>query len=450
MQRIFLAALGAAVLTGCQTAPLLQAESIPEASTERPSSVAEAPAPPVQGVAVAPTGQQEVRAQQPPPRIVLTPHLLTETAIKADPSDIWDDVYTRIRVTALDLDDQIAAANGALPEAKRKYSEESRNKLMRLLADRSVASNLSLRVVLSGQSPRFEATVPVVAMSQDSSRARGEVWSTEILAQSIDRLVRVRSGTRLSVQAEVMRTKETSPSAVRAALSVARESTKILAPQAGVLTTLSQPSLEREARVWDAALGKLFSFSLAEKVSADTLVSEQRGDARRMTVQLWLPGRLDGYDPDSAIGRWDVRLDCPTPSLFLDMRREKDGDNQVLCKAPVPAKVPLDKASVSRILGYVLFQETSIIDHLRSLRAYAESMQDLAAATDDNLSHPAQRVCGTVLEEMEKLGLTTLDGRLVLWAVSARLDQQRRDAVRQTCAEELMKLDADLKALQAG
>ena len=444
MRRILFATICAAALAGCANQP--------PAAPDKPAQAEKPPgnAPLVEQAQQGDDGQKPTGAspsgngEELKEHILLTPHLRTSHHVPTNNHDIWTDVYTRVRVSTFDL----PGHSSTKADNIRSYEQESRNKLLRLLAGRSLATGLNIKVQIIGDGPTFEAVVPTIALAQDSNSEKGENWSTVIYTQSIDRLVRVRAGSKLSIQAEVLRSKETSSHAIKAVLNTAREATKILAPQASVLTSLSAASMEREARVWDSTLGALFSFSLSERVNADSLVVEWQPSSAQMNIDLHLPKDLSDYDPNYNVGTWSISLDCPTPSLFLSppVQWSTSKPTTATCSTPSNAAGEIGKLGGSRILNYKLTPETSILSHLRSVRAFVDNSQDLLSASN-NLAPYALRLCGTILEETEKLGLTQLDGRMVVWAVASNMPDAQQSALTTACSSQLSQLNTQIQSL---
>lgn len=430
------------LLSGCSSSQLVSSEAGAPSETSPPSVAVETTSSTI-NVEQAPLVPSQLSSGAQERVLNVTPHILVERNTSGQTVDFWDDTYTRVRVTAKTLGNAPSGLG-----VDRNYDAERRNAIARFFVGKTLSANLTFRVDISGERPAFSSVVPVVAMSHISNSETGEAWSTDIYGQSVNKLVRIRAGSKISVGVELARSKSADSQIIQSALNVAREATKVIAPESDLLTTFTKNSADKEAKIWDSALGKLFSQSLSEKVLSDSLLHEFLPDTPIVSVQLRLPRNLDsnGLNDAMEIGSWDVSLDCPTRSLFIPARRVASGNSQaVTCQVQVK-DIPADfKLSPERVLGYPLSDNTTIYSYLLASPEFNTRLQDVAAATSQTLPAEAKKMCSAILGAGEGLGLTRIDSNLLLWAVTQRFPiTAKESAIRTACYESYQTISQSL------
>ena len=352
----------------------------------------------------------------------LTPHIEVSLESPGKTISFWDDTYTRVRVSS-----------DFSKSSRRGYAGEKRSAFSRFFVGKTISANLTFKVGVLGGRPAYSATIPVVAMSHASSKDAGEQWSTDVYGQSVNKLVRVRSGSRIVLSVELARSVSSDSRVVQSALNVAREATKAIAPQSDLLTTFTKSSVDKEAQIWDSALSKLFGVSISEQVLSDSLLSEIVPGTPIASVNLLLPKNISDFGKDNNLhfGQWSVSLDCPTRSLFIPQNIVEAADNDIVeaadngkqkleCQPQPTESLTGFKLSPERVLGYPISENATIYSYLLSSTGFNDHVQNVAASSSKEVAKEAQKMCSAILSAGEELGLTRVDSNLLVWAVSQR------------------------------
>ena len=409
------------------------------ACTTSQESGQKGPSAPVSGEPVPTSGEtvtllpDEVSFEEPADVLNLTPHIRVLRGNPGKTISFWDDTYTRVRVSS--------DSSGNTP---RNYADERRSAFSRLFVGKTISANLTFKVGVLGGRPAYSATIPVVAMSHASSKDAGEQWSTDVYGQSINKLVRVRSGSRIVLSVELARSVSSDSRVVQSALNVAREATKAIAPQSDLLTTFTKSSVDKEAQIWDSALSKLFGVSISEQVLSDSLLSEVVPDTSIASVNLLLPKNISDFGMDNAlqVGEWRVSLDCPTRSLFIPQNIVEVTDNgkpKLECQPQPTDSLIGFKLSPERVLGYPISENATIYSYLLSSTGFSDHLQNVAASSGQEVTREAQKMCSAILSVGEELGLTRVDSNLLVWAVSQRFPIADKATEVQTACSDSKK-----------
>ncbi|PWR25027.1 hypothetical protein DKG74_04465 [Zavarzinia aquatilis] len=336
-----------------------------------------------------------------------------------------------------------AGGPGAAPPMIRDYEHERRDILKRLVWGRSWSVNLS--VELKVPSRNLDLKLPLMVWSHGSNATVGEVWLTEL------------SGSRLmnghflvspdmAIQIGLVHTQasEVSTEAIRTAVNAARTILEIADPGVKAITILSDQKLNSASSAVDRTIGQLFSSSLEERLTNSYTVSRLLGN-EPLTFESGVPG--DEWRDGSSyrrVGTWSIRLSTPKPSIFSNVEYCGDGEHQdrscVADEAAATLAV-MQNLDPFAVLATKVAAEKSIGEYLSEAPWYKTLFPLIKKAADLNQRDALGGMCAATLEEMAKLPLSPLDGKIVLWAVlkTSALTPDAADeaASRDECKEAL-------------
>lgn len=351
---------------------------------------------------------------------------------------IFADAYTRLLITS-DVGGQAGDAE--------QLAYRDRGPLARFLVAKQAATNLTAAV----SAGPFRATVPLITLDHRSDTRVGEQWARTIYHRANDfPLFLVGAGgessiptIRISLTSSIEYNSRLIATAVDAALTIARD----VAPEAAVVTELSKPSIQRQARAVDAAVSKLFGIDIEERHWQD---DEIRFWNRRKgtTVSLRLPADENGYDTAGArmVGQWRITFAEPRPSLFVDWHICPDRlaagtteDKMLRCTTDRENAIravyrDVDEAAVLRTpltngdngLG-------QIGNYLAQQSWYKSAVLGLSGAQSSAAARPiATEFCRHIRDTIRGVGLSSVDSGIVVWAVVTGMpDLPARGALRQ-------------------
>jgi hypothetical protein len=237
------------------------------------------------------------------------------------------DTYTRLVITSRNGG---KSANQAELGEETVYPYRTRSPIERFFVGLRRSATLSAKVT----SGSFVATVPLVTASHDSTRGGGEAFNRIIRHEAQDfSMFLVRGGSNsdiATVTFDLKGTNSVDSAAAGAALSAVVAATKLVAPEAALLTTLSAPGAKDVATTIDGTINRLFAMSLVET----QIVEHPIRSWDPVTLTLRLPrreagwnDRKDGQQPIGTttkltdldyviVGAWTVKFSEPRVSAF--------------------------------------------------------------------------------------------------------------------------------------
>jgi len=356
--------------------------------------------------------------------VTITPFSSLREYFDAQASGDIVDAYTRLLVTAPTRPGKV---NPAESEATEVLSYDTRPWLSRYLIGLHSSTNLSFKVTAGS----FTATVPVATIDHVSTAADGENFTRVVYYRSENfPLFHVkRDGTSniVSLRSSVRVSRQVQSGAAGAALSVAQNVIRLVAPQASVLTTLSAQSENNRATALDSAINKLFATNLEEDQSAE-------GDIRLWgqgtTVEFRIPRSEGDLSNPITVGTWTVSFDTPRPSIFSDIaicgtpKKKDDGTTEgqsTRCASTFgeAAKQAQSEAKPSDVLAFKLTGEPTDLDtmatYVKKQDWYTAGVKALSGKTIDSVA--IATFCSSAKSSMASLDLNSIDQGIVLHAI---------------------------------
>lgn len=339
----------------------------------------------------------------------ITPFSQIKESFDGTAKDYLSNSYTRLLVTS-ELDK--TTDNGTvveLPYVGRWW-------LSRFLVGRHSSTNLSIKVTVGA----FTTTVPVATVDHISTAGDGESFTRIVYHRSEDFplfLVK-RDGTNdiVSVRSSVRVSDQLQSGAAGTALSVTQSAIRLVAPQASVLTKLSQQTAKDKATALDAAINKLFATNLDEEQWADNDILFWGKGA---SIAFSIPYSEGHTVKPVAVGTWTVKFESPRPSIFSDTficESDDQGKTKKRCditfeKAASIAEGEINPADV------LAFKLTEGATELGTVDAYVKKQDWYIAGVKAFVSTPKESdvasFCASVRNAVAALDLNSVDQGII-------------------------------------
>jgi hypothetical protein len=310
-------------------------------------------------------------------------------------------------------------------ELPLSYDAASRGLIGRILMGKKTYSVLTANITVGNTTLQ---PVTLFTLQHNSDTDNGEAFVTMMKLWDVNTAVRLSGKEPLSIKIDEKYTGSVEKMAMLSAgLEVAKATISTLVPQAHFLSVLDKPSLAKQAKVWDKALGSAISESAEESAVMNFLPEDVQANVCGV-VQLSIPGAPSSFgmtlDPKVAIGEWRFGVTKTMPSLFMEKidvqnitkKGAKDEDTILPPANPKvsPARVlnePVGGDPVQSLASYILADKTV----QTALGNWTTSLSD--AKKKDSIPANQTAVCRTVVNALYDLGLTGFDARLGLWAM---------------------------------
>jgi hypothetical protein len=337
---------------------------------------------------------------------------------------------------------------------KKKNSEKvesatldynSRPYLMRFFSDRTQTTLYSETLTIDRPGNAIKVVVPLVLIGLEDGR-NGVVHDRQVAISDVATpLFLYRgNGETIKTEAKFSFSEDYDLKLASIALDVATKAAGLLAPGATVATTLSKEGLKNQAEILDTAIGQTLRKSIKETQTTGENISEINW--RKSIIRtILLPDKNDKSSTPQ-IGIWEISLARPRPSLFYSetICLKTDEFNCAKDKKAAVANIDARKDAWD-ILSYHLTNETTISKYVSSATWFQEKIVQIAAQTDVGAKAAlASELCNEIGANMGEIGLSPLDRKLVVWAVSSSLkmpttvsDALRANASKSTCQPAL-------------
>ena len=272
-------------------------------------------------------------------------------------------------------------------------------------------------------------SVVLASASHESSKKTGEQWQTEGGdIRYITPYFRLDPSSNINIETTLSFNVRNDSQIGGAALEVVRKGTELLSPSSKLMTTLSEPGLEKAARFFDESLSSLFGETVIERSLNDySMLTLSRPSGKSDdTGKLLLD--FEARFPDSAIpggrksitiGKWAVHAEEPVASIFFYARTD--------CRTPLDAakdSPDIQRLTPQRILSFNAGANVSIAQLISSDPAISRLTQDVATfkSTENKGSartkESASTLCNRIASIASTTGFNGLDSSLVVWAYS--------------------------------
>jgi hypothetical protein len=361
-------------------------------------------------------------------------------AEQIDPNDGFADLYTRFLVISGD-EALGASSDGAIPTAAqsfRSYRAERPGWLARLFTEeeRSIVAVVKISVL----NPQLEMTVPLYSVSYNSGGKSGEAWATSVTASHVrSPLFRITGNSRFAINVKTSTSDATQSSGFSTAISALTSAVSLVAPEAGVLTTLSTQATKDRALALDSAISDLLSYSISEEIEFGRMMNTWKPDA-----VIWLAGcapfvRADAERRGMAagtrrrvnekcandrdldrqqnhyIGSWRLVLSCPQFSVFSS-RSICKADNMLEDISSPARRAQIQGAIAERVPDSLVLEEP--LGENATVRSLIRGKDFFIAFVDVDKPSPEQygQFCASTMDTLRQAGLTGLDAALGLRA----------------------------------
>jgi len=326
----------------------------------------------------------------------------------------------------------------------RSYRSERPSWLARLFTEeeRSIVAVARISVL----NPSLEMTVPLYSVSYNSGGKSGEAWATAMTSSYVrSPLFRITGNSRFAVNVNTSTSDATQSSGFSTAISALTSAVELMAPEAGLLTTLSEDATRDRATALDSAISSLLSYSVSEEIEFGRMLNtwepkahirldgcapflRAEGDPPRnggtvATTDQSMAGDnvmcANGRDLDGQqnhyVGSWLLVLTCPQFSVF---------SSRSLCKSDNTLEDISTAAKRSAIQGQVA---GTVADSLvleepmgenATIRSLIRGKEFFIAFVDVENPTTAQygQFCASTMDALRQAGLTGLDSALGLRA----------------------------------
>lgn len=349
------------------------------------------------------------------------------------------DSYTRLIISSQRDSFGNDSGNGSEP-----YQYIPRDPVARFFVGKENALSFSAKVS-AGQ---FEATVPLVAI-EHVSNSQGEQWNRFVLhhARNFPLFLVPSTGQVIPSASLVLKgTNKYQSQAAARGVQIALNVARAVAPEASVITTLTQQATKNKAEAIDKVVSDLYGTGITETHWSDLDLRQWR-EGQGADITLMMPlGEGNWEGSAGLLGTWTITFDLPRPSIFVDWficaEGKRCSDSREKALKEVYSTVQADT-----VLGFRLFNrnaENQTLGQWLGQRGwFSTALVDLGAAGADG---GASTFCRAIRAEISELGLNSVDAGIVVWATykampslkGAALERMRNSA---DCAASITPIE---------
>jgi hypothetical protein len=334
----------------------------------------------------------------------------------------------------------------------RNYADEKRNALQRLVSGTATSTVVSTR--LFTLNPSLSFTVPLLSVSYEGRSGNIEAFATTLTQSSVDQpYFRLTAATAAKVELSAKISRDSESRYAAALVSAVQQALNLAVPQSTLLTRINSDDIGRASGAIDSTLSRLGSESTSETASAGNLIEHWHSNSRfrihihvprkvAPTAQNFPPRRSSGAErkePES-LDNWlvfDLQLTCPRHSMFSDRDICDGPDDQVAQditdKMIEDVEVMVIQSLTHRlkpqqVVDFELAPGVTIRQRLTSADFFQRYLRSMSKLPREDLLERAT-FCESVVNELYRLGLSSLDARIGLWALvssSGDFGEERR------------------------
>ncbi|WP_220745067.1 hypothetical protein, partial [Shewanella colwelliana] len=332
-------------------------------------------------------------------------------------------LYTRLKI--LPIYSQNDCNDNSCVKVPYPYSQ--RNGFARFFVNKKISINANI-IFSAGN---YKSTIPLTTIENISTWSEGNSWLRSITySNTHEPLFLVPNDiTSASTTFRLQSIEENAPQS-SAILDLAVNAIGLVAPTAGILTSINQNDFKAKAAAIDSTLKGVFSKNLKEDVTFSVNLANW-SEERKYYATLELP--YEGEDWDSPnkgiVGVWEIAAEAPKPSIFYDIHICPDGKRLgLICEAnaakAVSAVFTRFKAApkYAEVLGKSLgAKDTDEFTSIKSIVIQlpqvvklqsSDYMQKLDQAKLANIN----AACAAIANKMHTIGLSQFDSQLVIWS----------------------------------
>lgn len=309
-------------------------------------------------------------------------------------------------------------------------------------------------------------TVPLLSVSYEGRAGNIETFATALTQSSADQpYFRLTAATAANVALSAQISRDSESRYAAALLGAVQNALNLAIPQSTLLTRINGDDMARTTSAIDSTLSRLGSESTSEIASAGNLIEHWHSNSRfRIHVHVprkmaptaqAFPARRRSATERAApevLDNWlvfDLQLTCPRHSMFSDRdicdtdeRRGQNGVDDITDEVIEAAETKVIQSLTRRlkpqqVVDFELAPGVTIRQRLTSADFFQRYLR-LMSGPSANKALERATFCESVVNELYRLGLSSLDARIGLWALvssSGDFSEERKEInVTPSCA----------------
>ncbi|MGO2129287.1 MAG: hypothetical protein ACTH4U_11140 [Pseudoalteromonas prydzensis] len=332
-------------------------------------------------------------------------------------------LYTRLKILPIYSKNDCNNDNCA----STPYPYSQRSGFARFFINKKVSINANI-IFSAGN---YKSTIPLTTIENISTWSEGNSWLRSLTySNTHEPLFLVPNGTTSASTTFRLQSVEENAPQSSAILGLAVNAIDLVAPTAGILTSINQNDFKAKAAAIDSTLKGVFSKDLKEDVTFSINLANW-SDERKYYAQLELPLEGEGWDSPKRgiIGKWEIAAEAPKPSIFYDIHICPDGKKLGLICEPntdkaVSAVFTRFKAApkYAEVLGKPLgAKDTDEFTSVKSIVIQLPEVSKLQSSEyikslDQEKLTNINAACAAIANKMHTIGLSQFDSQLVIWS----------------------------------
>jgi len=304
------------------------------------------------------------------------------------------------------------------------YDSQTRTLLERVFVSKQSLATLTATVSFGGAKV---STIPLFSSQHNSDTDKGEAFSESQQIWNSGVVVRVDRSKTLKIEfTPNYATTIEHMSVITSGLEIAKVGISTFVPGAHFLSDLDKPSLEKQSKLYDAALGRSVGKTMADTPSLEIRPSDIPNESCG-AIRFTIPGTPSligqNLDPKIIVGDWYFGVLDSSHSLFIsedvikaaNLGTSKDKGLELPKYNPyVSPQHVLDEpvgGEPPKSLGKFVLADSAVTGALSDWKTA------ISAKTDTDKAVAADAFCKGVISALHGIGLTPIDAKLGLWAI---------------------------------